>query len=54
MTCVAPNFFADIKYCVRRSSLQNVRALAAETLAQSTIEGVKRLLSSIRDQLQPG
>jgi phosphotransferase system enzyme I (PtsI) len=50
---VAPNFFADIKYCVRRSSLQNVRALAAETLAQSTIEGVKRLLSSIRDQLQP-
>jgi phosphotransferase system enzyme I (PtsI) len=49
---VAPNFFADIKYSVRRSTLARLRALASEALAQSTVEGVKRVLSSIRDDAQ--
>ncbi|MCC7013005.1 MAG: phosphoenolpyruvate--protein phosphotransferase [Planctomycetes bacterium] len=48
---VAPYFLPEIKYAVRKVSLATARGLADDVLAQSTVEGVKRVLSNIRDAL---
>jgi phosphoenolpyruvate-protein phosphotransferase len=48
---VAPYFVPEIKFAVRRVSMAQARELAAEALAESTVEGVKRVLSNFRDRL---
>jgi phosphotransferase system enzyme I (PtsP) len=48
---VAPTFLPEIKFAVRRTSLADARALAADVVAQSTVDGVKRALSKMRDRL---
>lgn len=48
---VAANFLPEIKYAVRKSTLANARSLAARALEQTTVEGVRRVLSEIRDEL---
>jgi phosphoenolpyruvate-protein kinase (PTS system EI component) len=48
---VAPYFVPEIKFAVRRVSTAQARELAAEALAESTVEGVKRVLSNFRDRL---
>ena len=49
---VAPHFFAEIKYVVRRTKVVDVRALAEEVLAQRDTAGVLRVLSRFRERLR--
>jgi phosphoenolpyruvate-protein kinase (PTS system EI component) len=48
---VAPYFLPEIKSALRRTKLADMRQLAVDALAQSSVEGVKRVLSSIRESL---
>lgn len=48
---VAANFLPEIKYAVRKSTLVSARALASRALEQTKVEGVRRVLSEIRDEL---
>jgi phosphotransferase system enzyme I (PtsI) len=49
---VAPHFFAEIKYVVRRTDMIACRALAEEVLAQRDTAGVARVLSLFRERLR--
>jgi phosphoenolpyruvate-protein phosphotransferase len=51
---VAPYFLPEIKSALRRTTLADMRQLALDALAQGSVEGVKRVLSSIRDALNSG
>lgn len=48
---VAPYFLPEIKSALRRVTLADARRLAVDALAQDTIEGAKRVLSTIRESL---
>jgi len=48
---VAPYFLPEIKYAVRRTSIADMRQFANEALAQHSVEGLRRVLSSIREGL---
>lgn len=49
---VAPNFVAEIKYAVRRTSRADARALADAVLACNDCESVRRTLADARVRLQ--
>lgn len=49
---VAPNFVAEIKYAVRRTSLAEARDLASAVLACTDCESVRRTLAVARARLQ--
>jgi len=49
---VAPHFFPEIKYAVRRTNASDVRALAEEVLAQRDIAEVLRVFSRFRERLR--
>jgi phosphoenolpyruvate-protein phosphotransferase len=51
---VAPGFLAEIKAAVRLTPASEARAFAAEALAQNDCEGVRTVLSRVRDRLLPG
>ncbi len=48
---VAPSFVPEIKYAVRRTTLQLAREEAREALAQKTSDDVRRVLARIRARL---
>jgi phosphoenolpyruvate-protein phosphotransferase len=48
---VAPYFLPEIKYALRRVSLAQASELARSALAESTVDGLKRVLSRFRDTL---
>jgi phosphoenolpyruvate-protein kinase (PTS system EI component) len=51
---VSPHFVSEVKYAVRQVTVAESRALAAEAVAQSTAEGVRAVLSRIRDRVHGG
>ncbi|MBI5364229.1 MAG: phosphoenolpyruvate--protein phosphotransferase [Planctomycetes bacterium] len=48
---VAPNFLHEVKYAVRRTTLEEARTLAREACRQDTSENVRMLLAAMRDRL---
>ena len=50
---VAPGFLAEIKAAIRQTSLSEARQIAAEALAQHYCQGVRTVLSRVRDKLLP-
>ncbi len=48
---VAPNFLDEIKYAVRRTPSAEAAEIARAALAESTCEGVKRVLLGVRERL---
>jgi phosphotransferase system enzyme I (PtsP) len=46
---VAPNFLPEMKYAIRRTAMPAARALATEALGETTIAGVRSVLSRFRD-----
>jgi phosphoenolpyruvate-protein kinase (PTS system EI component) len=48
---VAPQFLPEIKYAVRRTSVESAQGFAQEALAEETSEGVRGVLGRIRETL---
>ena len=48
---VVPNFLSEIKYAVRQTTLVEAREIARSALAESTCEGVRRVLAAAREHL---
>ena len=48
---VAPQFLAEIKYAVRRTSLEHARQVVDEVIAEGTAEGVRTRLEALRSTL---
>jgi phosphoenolpyruvate-protein phosphotransferase len=48
---VAPYFLPEIKLAVRRTSIERARELSREVLSQSSVDGVKQVLSDVRHEL---
>ena len=48
---VAPYFLPEIKFAIRRTTLAAAQELAAEVLAETSVEGVKRALATVRERL---
>jgi phosphoenolpyruvate-protein phosphotransferase len=48
---VSPHFVSEVKYAVRRLTLAESRVLAVEAAGQSTADGVRAVLSKIRDRV---
>ena len=48
---VAPHFFPEIKYVVRKTSSSDARAFAERVLAQTNTADVLRVMSSFRERL---
>lgn len=48
---VAPNFLNEIKYAVRRTPAAEAAEIARQALAETTCEGVKRVLQGVRERL---
>ena len=48
---VAPQFISEVKYALRRVSMDDARSYAAEALQQGTAAGVREVLGNVRRQL---
>jgi phosphotransferase system enzyme I (PtsP) len=48
---VVPNFLPEIKYAVREMALAEAQEIARSAQNETTCEGVRRVLSEVRDRL---
>jgi phosphotransferase system enzyme I (PtsI) len=48
---VAPHYLAEVKYAVRRVSLEEARGWARQALAEASVAGVRQVLSAVRSRL---